>query len=129
MKQLKRKQRRGAAAIEFALTLPAMLAILLGIIEFGLYFNEKQYLYNILVAACGEDYYEDAEYLFVERHGVCDGCSATLTEDDKFYYCSLDKEHEQYTNFFPAEVMPQHMNMEAVTRKDDDEEEETGYYY
>ena len=126
MKQ--RKERKGAAAIEFALILPAFMAILLGIIEFGMYFNERQYLYNILVASCGEDYYVDAEYLFVERFGVCDGCAVSLMEDDKYYYCSLDKEHAQLTNFFPPPVIPQHMNMEAVTRKDD-EEEETGYYY
>jgi hypothetical protein len=126
MKQ--RKERKGAAAIEFALILPAFMAILLGIIEFGMYFNERQYLYNILVASCGEDYYNDAEYLFIEKYGVCDGCAVSLLEDDKYYYCSLDKEHDQLTNFFPPTVMPQHMNMEAVTRKDD-EEEETGYYY
>ena len=41
-----KKNRRGAAAIEFALLLPVMMTILLGIIEYGLYFNERQLLQN-----------------------------------------------------------------------------------
>ena len=81
----------------------------------------------ITLASC------EADYKFAikvqKKATLNDKVAVSLTEDDKYYYCSLDKEHAQLTNFFPPEVMPQHMNMEAVTKKDDEEEEETGYYY
>ena len=123
-----RKDRRGGVAVEFALIMPLMTTMLLGIIEYGLYFNEKQHLQNILIQSCGEEFYEDAEYLFGSRYGTCIGCSMSLEEDDKFYYCILRKDHKQYTNFFPASSMPQNMNMEAVKRKDEEKEDTDAYY-
>ena len=67
-----KKNRRGAAAIEFALLLPVMMTILLGIIEYGLYFNERQLLQNILNETCGETFYTDAVILIcrITTHSI-----------------------------------------------------------
>jgi len=42
--QLHRKHRRGANAIEFGLTLPVFMAIIMGIIDFGYYFAAQAIL-------------------------------------------------------------------------------------
>ena len=129
MKQ-QRKQRRGAAAIEFALTLPAMMAILLGIIEFGYYFSEKQVLYNIVTESCGEEYYAEAEDIFLNYFSSCPACAATLTEDPVRYVCDMVKPYNQITGFFPADIMPTAYNIRAIKRKTQEQiEAESGYYY
>ena len=47
LKSLKRREgRRGAAAVEFALTLPVILSIMGGAIEFGWYFHESMHMVN-----------------------------------------------------------------------------------
>ena len=39
-----RRQRKGAAAIEFSFVAPVMIAIFLAMVEYGFYFSEKQEL-------------------------------------------------------------------------------------
>jgi len=43
---MNRRHRRGTAAVEFALTLPVILSILGGAIEFGWYFHESMHMVN-----------------------------------------------------------------------------------
>ena len=129
MKQ-QRKQTRGAAAIEFALTLPAMMAILLGIIEFGFYLNNKQIFQNIVAETCGIDYYDQVEEVLSNYYGGCSTCYAQLTEDPSRYICDMEKPYNQITGFFPDSTMPSSFNIRAIKRKTQEQiEAESGYYY
>jgi hypothetical protein len=127
MKQ--RKQKRGAAAIEFALVLPVMMSILLGVIEYGYYFTEKQVLYNIVSESCGVDYYAQAEDIFLNYFSSCPACAANLTEDPERYVCDMEKPYYQLTGFFPEGMVPIKFSIRAVKRKTQEEIEETGEYY
>ena len=49
-----RNRRRAANAIEFALTLPAFLLILFGLIEFGGYFGGQAMIDSVVTIACRE---------------------------------------------------------------------------
>ena len=125
-----KKNRRGAAAVEFALLLPVMMTILLGMIEYGLYFNEKQLLQNILNETCGETFYTDAEDIFIGHYDVCWGCDINLTDNESFYFCTLDKDHDQYTGFFTSGMIPAKIVLESVRRKTEEQieaEAEAGY--
>ena len=125
-----KKNRRGAAAIEFALLLPVMMTILLGIIEYGLYFNERQLLQNVLNETCGETFYTDAEDIFIGHYGVCWGCDINVSDDEAFYFCTLEKEHNQYTGFFVSGMIPAKIMLESVRRKTEEQieaEAEAGY--
>jgi len=127
MEKLK-KNRRGGAAIEFALLLPVMMSILLGIMEYGLYFNERQLLQNILNETCGETFYTDAEEIFIGHYDTCWGCDINLADNDTFYFCTLDKEHNQYTGYFPPGMIPAKIVLESVRRKTEEQiEAEAGY--
>jgi len=50
----KRRERRGANAIEFALTLPAFLAMILGSMEYGVIFMTQAGLDNAVSIGCRE---------------------------------------------------------------------------
>ena len=129
MKQ-QRKQRRGAAAVEFALTLPLMMSILLGIIEFGFYLNSKQIYQNIVAETCGVDYYDQVQEVLSSYYGGCSECYAQLTEDPSRYICDMEKPYNQITGFFPDGTMPTGFNIRAIKRKTQEQiEAESEYYY
>lgn len=52
--ELRRLSRRGANAIEFALTLPAFLALILGAMEYGIIFMTQAGLDNAVSIGCRE---------------------------------------------------------------------------
>ena len=121
-----RRQRKGAAAIEFAFVTPVMIAIFLAMVEYGLYFTEKQELYNIVTESCGEDYNAVMEDLMLNYFESCIACDVDLIEEEEHYICDLTKQHYQITGFFPAAMVPQKFELRAVKKKTEEEINDTG---
>tara|TARA_R110002110_G_scaffold2967_1_gene15059 strand:- start:154 stop:525 length:372 start_codon:yes stop_codon:yes gene_type:complete len=121
-----RRQRKGAAAIEFAFVAPVMIAIFLAMVEYGFYFTEKQELYNIVAESCGDDYYVEMDDLMLNYFDSCLACDVDLVEEEEHYICDLTKQHYQITGFFPANMVPQKFELRAVKKKTEEEINDTG---
>ena len=121
-----RRQRKGAAAIEFSFVAPVMIAIFLAMVEYGFYFSEKQELYNIVTESCGEDYYVEMNDLMLNYFDSCLACDVDLVEEEEHYICDLTKQHYQITGFFPAAMVPQKFELRAVKKKTEEEINDTG---
>lgn len=84
--------RRGANAIEFAMTLPIFLAIVLGLMDYGFLFAMQASLDNATVLSCREgamidwevgDPIDTAENQFAIRSSLaCNGASCTFLAED-----------------------------------------------
>ena len=120
------RDRKGAAAIEFAFVAPVMIAIFLAMVEYGFYFTEKQELYNIVTESCGEDYYVEMNDLMLNYFDSCLACDVDLVEEEEHYICDLTKQHYQITGFFPAAMVPQKFELRAVKKKTEEEINDTG---
>ena len=116
-----RRQRKGAAAIEFAFVAPVMIAIFLAMVEYGVYFTEKQELYNVVTESCGEDYYVEMNDLMLNYFDSCLACDVDLVEEEEHYICDLTKQHYQITGFFPANMVPQKFELRAVKKKTEEQ--------
>ena len=116
-----RRQRKGAAAIEFSFVAPVMIAIFLAMVEYGFYFSEKQELYNIVTESCGEDYYVEMNDLMLNYFDSCLACDVDLIEEEEHYICDLTKQHYQITGFFPANMVPQKFELRAVKKKTEEQ--------
>ena len=121
-----RRQRKGAAAIEFSFVAPVMIAIFLAMVEYGFYFSEKQELYNIVTESCGEDYYVEMNDLMLNYFESWLACEVDLIEEEEHYICDLTKQHYQITGFFPANMVPQKFELRAVKKKTEEEINDTG---
>jgi len=121
-----RRQRKGAAAIEFSFVAPVMIAVFLAMVEYGFYFSEKQELYNIVTESCGEDYYVEMNDLMLNYFDSCLACDVDLIEEEEHYICDLTKQHYQITGFFPAAMVPQKFELRAVKKKTEEEINDTG---
>lgn len=117
------KKNKGSNSIEFALILPVLLILLVGIIEYGFYFNEKLQFQNLINETCGEDYYEEADYLFIDVYKLCGECTVDMWEEENFIFCSMERDYNQMFNLFNDNMFPKLIFVEAVKSKDDEEED------
>lgn len=112
------RRRRGAASVEFALTLPILISLGLGTVEFGWYFTQHAWIHHVArdaarvavnssqgaVQARAQAY---AQELLVNEYGVdcAGGCVITATVNDTlvagFYTLQLTVEvpYDSMTDF------------------------------
>jgi hypothetical protein len=129
---LRRNNRRGANALEFALTLPLFITITFGLMEFGHFFSRRALVNSVMGRSCREaaliDSYnapQDAQYASCGGDGDdcielvgetfmntlsanagldCTSCQATVmgTSPGRYVRCEMVVEHQDITGFFTA---------------------------
>ncbi len=111
-------KRRGANAVEFALTLPFFTAIFLGLVDYGMLFATKAGLDNAVTVACREGAMRDplfhkpktiAESVLKARAKPwCDSTTCTYSVDDKFAVpdrtleCAVTLSYNSLIGFVPT---------------------------
>lgn len=124
---LKRRSRRGANHIEFALTLPLFLFLLFGLIEYGYLFAMQAGLDSAVALSCRTGAMvdpdngapeDDAEADFAKRGAMfCDGggaCSYAASDLSTGAYavpnrtlkCEATRTMTELTGFLPDEIYP-----------------------
>lgn len=115
-----RPSRRGGNAIEFALTFPVFVGLVLGIADYGYYFHLQAGLDNAVAGACREGAKVDpdngspvavAEAELETRAGLfCDGACSTAVNDlrtgefvvpDRTLECRISLEYEPLIGLVP----------------------------
>lgn len=139
-----RRNRRGANAIEFALTLPIFITITFGMMEFGYFFSRKALVNSVIGKACREASLIDANNPPAAISGACGGggdgcveyqaeqvmtdlmntsglacttCTATVSGSvpNKRITCSIDTPHQDITGFYNA-FFPTNIEAETSVR-------------
>ena len=139
-----RRNRRGANALEFALTLPIFITITFGMMEFGFLFTRKALVNSIIGKACreasmidsnnppgsvsagcggsGDDCVEKVaentiNKLMNDAGLSCTSCDAVVTggPPDKRITCSIDTPHQDITGFYTA-FFPTNLQAETTVR-------------
>lgn len=139
-----RRNRRGANAIEFALTLPLFVTMTFGMMEFGWFFSRKALINSVIGKACREASLIDANNPPAALSGGCGGggdgcvenqaeavmidlmaasgascstCSATVSGavPNKRVTCTIDTPHEDITGFYNA-FFPANIEAETSVR-------------
>lgn len=127
-----RRRRRGANAIEFALTLPVFIAVTMGMIEFGWYFSRVSLLNSALMDGCREgaliDELEDdpettaearMEAVLIYGGQSCSDCQATVSGSvpERTLTCTAEIDYVTLTGFFTSfGIMPSKINSRTRAR-------------
>jgi len=132
------RARRGTNAIEFALTIPVFIAMVIGIFEFGWFFWQKSTTIDAVRHGCREGslYSADADadgaqqavdiaYAeIVDRLATTNLCGGTCLlsaytarrGSTDFLFCSAEVEYQSITGFFPTSVLPDYSRAESFVR-------------
>lgn len=132
-----RRFRRGTNAIEFALTVPVFLTLVIGIFEFGWYFWQKSTTIDAVRHGCREgSLYEETptdgglaatDVAFDEMTArlsgtnLCGG-SCTLSAYTSrvgatdFLFCNAEVEYQSLTGFLPSSMIPEYSRAESFVR-------------
>ena len=139
-----RRNRRGANAIEFALTLPLFITMTFGMMEFGYFFSRKALVNSIIGKACREASLVDSNNPPAAISGSCGGggdgcieyqaeqtmtqlmangglscttCDATVSGSvpEKRITCTIDTPHQDITGFYTA-FFPTNLEAETSAR-------------
>jgi Flp pilus assembly protein TadG len=132
-----RNYRRGTNAIEFALTIPVCLALVIGIIEFGWFFWQKSTTIDAVRQGCrAGSLYADAptDGSFAATDVAYDEMTHRLTTTNlcggscvlsaytsrvgatDFLFCNAEVEYQSITGFLPPALLPEYSKAEAFVR-------------
>ncbi|MCB9675570.1 MAG: pilus assembly protein [Alphaproteobacteria bacterium] len=127
-----RRFRRGANAMEFALTLPAFIAITFGMIEFGWYFSRVALLNSAVMAGCREGGLIDEDLedptttalntmdaVLTSGGLTCTDCTAVLSgaNPNRVLECSAEIGYDGLTGWFMAlGIMPNQITTQTQVR-------------
>ena len=132
-----RRGRSGTNAIEFALTFPVFIALVLGIFEFGWFFWQKSTTIDAVrqgcrtgslyaaaptdgsAAAADVAYTEMSDHLTATR--LCSGTCVLSAYTSRrgateFLYCNAQVEYVALTGFFPSALLPSDSHAESFVR-------------
>jgi Flp pilus assembly protein TadG len=118
----RQRRRRGANAIEFALTLPFFLLITFGMMEYGWYFSNVAQVNGAVAQSCrlgslldpAEGNCGDACLIDAAVDNLttrlsasalsCNDCSAVITgtAPNRFLECTADVQYNAITGYFPS---------------------------
>ncbi len=132
-----RKSRRGTNAIEFALTVPLFITLIIGIFEFGWFFWQKSTTIDAVRHGCREgslyaqaptdgsfaatDVAFDEMTSRLATTNLCSGScvlSAYTSEvgATDFLFCNAEVEYRSLTGFLPSALLPSHSRAESFVR-------------
>lgn len=132
-----RKSRRGTNAIEFALTVPLFLTLIIGIFEFGCFFWQKSTTIDAVRSGCREGSlyaeapndgsYAATDVAFTEmtaRLGTTHLCSGSCILSaytsrvgaTDFLFCNAAVEYRSLTGFLPSALIPEYSRAESFVR-------------
>lgn len=133
---MRRTSRRGGNAMEFALTLPLFLAVILGLMDYGFLFAMQAGIDNAVSLACREGAMQDPGFdpngpttiatsqlaqrdaLFCGDEGVT--CVPTITDTgdppQRTLQCSLTRPMKPLVGFLPASMFPASIHSTSVYR-------------
>ncbi len=132
-----RKYRRGTNAIEFALTVPLFLTLVIGIFEFGWFFWQKSTTIDAVRHGCREgslyaeaptdgsfaatDVAFDQMTTRLSGTNLCGGSCVLSAYTSRvgatdFLFCNAEVEYRSLTGFLPSAFIPSHSRAESFVR-------------
>lgn len=117
-----RWNQRGAVAVEFVLVLPVLLAIVLGVIDWGWYFSVREVAINAarngarVGSLLGNHAAPQGEAAATTSLSTVPACTATGTTVGTDERVSVSCTQVVLTSFFPASLIPRSLTVSAQNR-------------